>query len=267
MSAPRPAATVLVLRDGAGVPEVLLMQRARSVGFFPDAWVFPGGRVEERDRAIPVDGEGDPELRPFLAAAARECLEEAGIWLGVGGARDLRRRLAEGDGRVEPEELRVDGGGLALWAWWITPPEEPRRYDTRFVLARLPEGAEEASPDGGEAVRLAWFAPTAALRAHERGELPLAPPTWCSLFDLAAFSTVEQIFDRCRSEGRPRPLEPRLVGGALGEAMTCVLLPGDEEHPDPQARFPFSRLCRQGARWVPQARFRCGPGERRAAPR
>lgn len=267
MSAPRPAATVLVLRDGARGPEVLLMQRARSVGFFPDAWVFPGGRVEERDCAIPVDGEGDLELRPFLAAAARECLEEAGVWLGVGHARDLRRRLAARDGGVAPAELRVDGRALALWAWWITPPEEPRRYDTRFVLARLPEGAEEASPDGGEAVRLAWFAPTAALRAHERGELPLAPPTWCSLFELAAFSTVEQVFERCRSLGQPRPIEPRLRGEGLDGAMACVLLPGDEDHPDAEARFPFSRLVRRDGRWVPQARFRSGPGGTRAVPR
>src|ERR1700675_3175323 len=107
MTAPRPAATVVVLRDSASGPEVLMVRRTRGASFMADAYVFPGGRVE------PSDGEGEAA---FPVAAARELREEAAI--------------------------TIDSSALVFFAHWITPSAEPKRFDARFFVAALPPGQE-----------------------------------------------------------------------------------------------------------------------------
>ena len=216
----RPAATVILLRDGADGPEVWLMERSRSVGFMPSAWVFPGGRVDPADEATPVLG-GDLERVPrvFWAAALREMAEEAGVALRDGEAWDLR--------------------GVNVWAHWITPEVEPRRYDTWFFVAKLPEGAD-AVVDGEEATRGGWFRPVEAMARSERGELPVAPPTLRTLMELAPYDSVEAVLAARR---HTPPIMPRFVQD--GE-QTFVLLPGDPEHPsaeqvEPPWRYEFSR--------------------------
>jgi 8-oxo-dGTP pyrophosphatase MutT (NUDIX family) len=128
---PRPAATLLLLRDGAGGLEVLMIERHRDA-FFPGALVFPGGTVDEADRR-----PGDPPDLPFRRAAIRETFEEVGITVA---APDL----------------------LVPFARWITPERSPRRWDTYFFLARAPEGQTHRH-DGHEAVDAFWTAPQAVL--------------------------------------------------------------------------------------------------------
>src|SRR5688572_1741762 len=102
-SAPRPAATVILLRDGDAGLEVFMVQRNRRSGFLPNAWVFPGGRVDAEDALhghpgvrgrLAIPGMTDAEAAAVGVAAARETLEEAGIWLGQGAA-DREQALAE----------------------------------------------------------------------------------------------------------------------------------------------------------------------------
>ena len=45
----RPAATVLLLRDGAHGLEVLMTRRATTASFAPGAYVFPGGGIDAAD--------------------------------------------------------------------------------------------------------------------------------------------------------------------------------------------------------------------------
>src|SRR4051794_18517700 len=64
---PRLAATVILFRDRPKGAEVLLLRRNRGASFMSDAFVFPGGKIDE--------GETPEE------AAARELFEEAGVLL------------------------------------------------------------------------------------------------------------------------------------------------------------------------------------------
>lgn len=111
---PRPAATAILLRDGGGAPEVLLLRRTRSAGFVPGAYVFPGGRVDPSDGAEELGsrlagGPGEtwahrlgtaPETASreggtgkatdfpafaHLVAALRETFEETGVLVGRSG--------------------------------------------------------------------------------------------------------------------------------------------------------------------------------------
>lgn len=207
----RPAATLLLLRDGPDGPETWLMERSRGVAFMAAAWVFPGGRVDAEDEAA---GAALGPLGAFRAAAIRELAEEAGV------------------------KLPLDAE-LTLWAHWITPEIEPRRYDTWFFATMLPEG-QEAVVDGSEGVAGAWLRPVDALARYEAGTLALAPPTLRTLAELLPYSTVAEALAAPR---RTPPICPRF---AMEDADTAwVLLPGDPDFPsdepvDPPTRFRFA---------------------------
>jgi len=185
---PRQAATVIVLRGGDEALEVLLVRRTSRARFMGGVWVFPGGAVDA------VEGEGDDAQR---AAALRELREEAGIVID-------------------------DPGELVRFSRWITPAEVSIRFDTHFFLAAMPEG-QEPRIDGEEVVAFAWFAPHAALAAHEEGTLEMVFPTIKHLEQLSDFATVEALFDHAR--GRVvGPVQPRVI--SEGEHARIVL-PGE----------------------------------------
>lgn len=219
----RPAATIVLLREGPEGPEVWLMERARTVGFMASAWVFPGGRVDVADAEAPATG-GDLERVPraFWAAAARELEEEAGVSLRAEGGWSF--------------------GGMRVWSHWLTPEVEPRRYDTWFFVAELPEG-QVAVADGQEAAQGGWFRPRAAMEASARGELPLAPPTLRTLAELVGFPTVASVL---AAERHSPPIMPRFLNE--GETL-YVLLPGDPEHPSTDRVEPPWRYAFSAGRW------------------
>lgn len=219
----RPAATVILLRDGAEAPEVWLMERNRSVGFMASAWVFPGGRVDPGDD-LPVSlPEHDGAIpAAFWVAAARELHEEAGVDLGRAG---------------------TGINGLRPWSHWITPEIEPRRYDTWFFTARLPAGQAPVH-DGGEAVAGSWFTAAEAVRRAGQGELPVAPPTLRTLFELAPYRDVASILSARR---RLVPVCPVFQTDAAG--VLHVLLPGDPDHPSPDRVDPPYRYAFEAGRW------------------
>jgi 8-oxo-dGTP pyrophosphatase MutT (NUDIX family) len=189
-TAPRQAATVIVLRGGSRRVEVLMVRRTPKARFMGGAWVFPGGAVDAHE------GEGDASHR---AAAIREVEEEAGI------------RLPGPD-------------ALVPFARWITPPEVSVRFDTYFFLARAPEG-QEAEPDGQETVDARWFEPARALEGGEAGDLLLVFPTIKNLERLARFSTTDELLEWA-SHHEVKPVEPRVVG--TGEAARIVLDDDDD---------------------------------------
>ena len=211
---PLPAATIILCRpNAAGTFDVLLVKRHGKSGFMAGAHVFPGGRVDDGDydatdvpddraRAL-LDGMDARTARGFVHAALRETMEEAGI-------------------RVTARELKP-------WSWWITPAEEPKRFDTRFFICEV-GSRTEVKIDDHEAVAFAWLSPKGALEAYERGEVVLAPPTLCTLEDLAPFSSVD---DAVMSVRRPlRAVCPRMVTpeGATGLTGLVLALPGDPLH-------------------------------------
>ena len=163
-AATRLAATVLLLRDD---PLRVLMVERPSRGTFPSVMVFPGGSVDAAD-GDPDDGT-DIAIR---AAALRETAEETGIGLD-------------------------DPAALVPLAHWVTPPSEPRRFDTYFFVARAPEPAE-ARVDGIELVSAEWIEPVQALRRHEARAWRMLPPTALNLHRVAEQETVEAVLAAAR---------------------------------------------------------------------
>jgi 8-oxo-dGTP pyrophosphatase MutT (NUDIX family) len=246
--APRPAATVIVLRaQASGAAEVLLLRRAQSASFFPHAWVFPGGRVEDEDALLPVIGGGRLAAPPWRApavAALRECFEESGVWLGAGAPGPaLRARLNARQGSLlEGDGLVADLDRLRPWAWWITPPEEPKRFDTRFFVAVVSSDAVAAA-DAAETVDHRWLRPAEALA--DRG-VGLAPPTFRTLEELAALDTVAAIWAAAADRPTP-PIQPRLDRGEDGVIIT---LPGHPSLPAAEPAPGPKRICWRIDRWV-----------------
>ena len=232
---PRAAASVLVLRPAPAGPEVLLVRRSVKSGFFPLAWVFPGGRVEDGDRAAP----GGP-LAASAVAAARETLEEADLWLGEAEQAAEARAACGEPARWAAFAAAQPHLPLYPWAWWITPPEEPRRFDTRFFLAVVGPAAS-ARPDAVETTAAQWMRPADALRS----EVSLAPPTWVLLDELAQLLPHTPLHALGPREAPP--VRPRLRAAAEGIE---ILLPGHPENPvSPAFPGPSSRLVPDGPRW------------------
>jgi 8-oxo-dGTP pyrophosphatase MutT (NUDIX family) len=243
----RRAATVMLLRDGPAGMEVLLLQRHGRSAFMPHMWVFPGGRVDDADHGAPTRG-GEALLRLgwepagcFAAgvAAVRETFEESGVWLGD-GAPDPALRSRPGD--LLALGLSVDLDRLLPWARWITPHGEGRRFDTAFLVAVT--SATEASHDEQETVGSRWIRPADALAAGFVA-LPLAPPTFWALHELAALGTLPAVLGAARDL---RPVQP--VRGVYNDRLT-MFLPGDPGHPEPARPGLPQRLVLGDQQWEP----------------
>jgi Zn-dependent protease/8-oxo-dGTP pyrophosphatase MutT (NUDIX family) len=233
----RPAATIVLVRQGGKGPEVLLMRRHRSSGFVPGAWVFPGGLVDpadsgpalyERIRGLPRPPVPDAS---FWSAALRELYEETGVLLArtdgdawvADASRDrrmdrLRHSLMDGSSTLvdvlEALDATLDASGAVHIAHWITPVVEPRRYDTHFFAAALPDG-REATPDPREMTASEWLTPADALARFEEGSLPMVFPTVKTLESMRGYGSVEHLLDALRHRPVP-PTLPRLVRTANG---------------------------------------------------
>jgi 8-oxo-dGTP pyrophosphatase MutT (NUDIX family) len=153
-----------------------------------------------------------------VAAAIREAFEETGILLAEAGCADpgaldvARRALLSGVVGLREiavnQNLRLDACSVIYLAHWITPEPEPRRYDTRFFLARVPEGAV-CDAHQAELVDSEWMAPAEAVSRFERGELRLLPPTVHTLRRLVPFASVGAMLAALRDAPVPRIL-PRM---------------------------------------------------------
>jgi 8-oxo-dGTP pyrophosphatase MutT (NUDIX family) len=221
----------------------------------------------------------DPMARPALVAAVRELFEEAGVLLARHGddaasAPAATARAATVDGLLGPDAAPalaaarsvVHGGSAALLdvcrrsGWrlaldrllplcrWVTPPIEPRRFDTRFFLAIAPPG-QTAAADGVEAVAGTWVGPADAIAAHHDGAITLWPPTLRTLEDLAPCPTAEVALAWARATPF-RVVAPRVhVEGG----RRYLLLPGDALAPvraERDALPPPTRFVEVKGRWV-----------------
>ncbi len=244
----RPAATLILLRDTPQGPEVFMQRRSPGAAFLGGAYVFPGGALEAAD-ADPqvlqrVTGLTDAEASARLAlpagalaywvAAARECFEEAGILLAhdEAGAPAAPERVAALAPQREAlnrgalafvdllgeHRLRLPADELVYFDHWITPPVRPRRFDTRFFVARAPQG-QEGSHDDGEAVHSVWLRPAEALERGERSEMDIAFATRFMLRELARFATVDEAIAHARAKGPIESNRPVVAQGAAGQRI------------------------------------------------
>jgi len=208
----RDAATVVLLRDGTAGVDVWLLTRVDQMVFAAGTTVFPGGRVDAADSELPWSGRPPDGLalrlgcdalvaRALVGAAVRETFEEAGVLLTdpPSGVLDVGTLAADVEaGRIRfgdllrDRGLSVAPGLLHPWTRWITPVGEVRRYDTRFFVAALPDGATPADLTS-ESSTAGWFPARAALAEGERGERILMPPTRAVLQSVSAYPTVSAV--------------------------------------------------------------------------
>ncbi len=249
------AASVLLLRraeTGDDPFEIYMLRRPDLARFAPGAYIFPGGVLDARDRAVasevldPASGPAIAELHrrmadkerfavrdgataaALLVCAVRELFEEAGVLLARGADGDyldlgnqrhwaaLREEvLAE---RLDfadllaEEQAQVLPDDLVYFSHWITPEGLPIRFDTHFFLAELPE-SQDASHYPGETAGGLWLAPAEGLRRHARGEFRMFPVQRAHLERLAGFESLDELFAFGRAKRVPAVLP---VMGAEG---------------------------------------------------
>src|SRR5688500_9026338 len=213
---PRPAATLILLREGM---EVLMLQRTQSAAFLGGAYVFPGGSLDPQDadprRVVGLTAaQADARLRldagaiAYYVAALRECFEAAGILLAhdkngrrVSPARaesPLKYRNQPFREMLEAEDLYLPAGELAYFGHWVTAPGRSRRFTTRFFVALAPEG-QRGSDDAHETVHDVWITPREALERGARGEIQLVDATQTALQDLSRFSDPRAAYEHARN--------------------------------------------------------------------
>ena len=189
----RPSVSVL-LTPHSESSQVLLVRRSPRLAFLGGYWAFPGGVLEPEDKKAPILNlaADHSHLAPFLAAAAREVLEETGIWLAgeppeAKRLRDYRSALLANELSL-PEILRdadriLDARDFAPLIRLETPNFSPRRYDTWFVMAPLPSGCPfDIWP--GELVEGFITGAGEALQRWRQGDLPIVPPVLFLLQEL-----------------------------------------------------------------------------------
>lgn len=255
---PRPAATVLLVRDHAELAtghrplQVFLQRRVAGMAFAGGMTVFPGGGVDATDVPDPGSWRGpDPtwwaerlDHPPALAgalvqAAVRETFEECGVLLA--GPRSGEpttldpQRLAEARadlvahrrtlGRLLADlglVLRADL--LRPWARWITPEAQPRRYDTAFFVAVLPPG-QQADAHTTEAVEATWWHPGEALAHWARGDIQLMTPTLRNLQELAEHPDSAAVLGTA-DRRKIRTVTPRMI---RRDGRAVIVLPDDPD--------------------------------------
>jgi 8-oxo-dGTP pyrophosphatase MutT (NUDIX family) len=253
----RHAATVILLRDTATGPEVYVLRRQVTMAFASGQYVFPGGSVDPRDESIDIEWIGpepaywakvftasEPLARALVCAAIRETFEESGVLLAGPDAHTVVADTSGPDWEADrvaliERELSfaefLSRRGLVLradlvvpWAHWITPEFEPRRFDTRFLVAALPAG-QVTREFGEEADQVEWVRPAAAIERFKAGEMAIMPPTLISLAEVDAYPTVAAAM--AASAGREIvPIQPHVM--AKGDDMFLVL-PGDPNYRPP----------------------------------
>jgi 8-oxo-dGTP pyrophosphatase MutT (NUDIX family) len=248
---PKVAATVLLVRDGDAGVEVFMLRRRTSMAFAGGMYAFPGGGVDPRDAGHDVPWAGPDaaawaaalgappdQARALVCAAVRETFEECGVLLagedaasvcGVDGAdweadrRALIAREAAMSDVLTRRGLVLRSDLLRAWAHWTTPVHEPRRFDTRFFLAVMPDG-QAARHVGGESDESGWWPAATVVDRFERGEIAMLPPTIVTVEELAAAGGTDELW---RAARQIREVMPRLTRRG-DEVVMVAELP---EHP------------------------------------
>lgn len=232
-----------------GLPEVFMVRRSPRSRFAADAYVFPGGAVDQADCSSPhapqltpaeayrrlTERGSDPPATPdlglgFYIAAIRELYEEAGILLARhAGATDgpldaaICTLLAELRSDVQASSrdfsvmlqdlgLELAPEGLIYFSHWITPESSPIRFDTRFFMMEdRPEQA--ASHCGVETIDGLWTTPSALLRRAEAGDVTLVSVTAEHLRVLAQVPSVSALLEYARTRKIRTVLGMRTAAG------------------------------------------------------
>ena len=223
---PRPAATVVLLRNGKKGLETLLLKRNKNLLFAGGFWVFPGGAIDDGE----VDACAGDMDAAAKTAAAREAEEEAGVC--------------------------PDLDSLVQISHWTTPEAEPKRFYTWFFAAPCPDNVK-VKIDGCEIHDAQWISITQALQRHEAGELGLFPPTYITLLRLKAFSSVNEALTALAGE-QPPSVQPVFT---FLDDQVVVMLEGDAGYDSADAALegPRHRVRLKDSRWHYEYENACVP--------
>ena len=175
-----PSASVIIMRDIAGLLEVLLVKRNSKIVFHGGAWVFPGGKVDPEDHALEPDG---CEIDVARRAAVREVNEEAG--------------------------LVMDPADLCEFSHWTTPENQPKRFAAWFFVGIVASNSEVVV-DGSEIVDHRWVGVDEALVQRQSGEIILPPPAYVSLLKIRAFTDGNAVLRHVAQNG-PQLFAPKVL--------------------------------------------------------
>jgi 8-oxo-dGTP pyrophosphatase MutT (NUDIX family) len=216
----REAATVALLRDEPDGLEVFMLKRSSAAVFSPSAHVFPGGALDDGDRAdamtqwcSPFEPVDDAVPLAYYVAAIREAFEEAGLLLAYDASGDLvaldepdiverfalhRKAMHAGEVSIATvcsvEGLTLAVDALVPFGHWITPKGAPRRFDTRFFATRAP-ARQHATPDEVETTEGRWTRPRDVLTANDDGAVELILPTRRSLERIGRYPLVDDALE------------------------------------------------------------------------
>ena len=258
-SRPRPAATVVIIRNGAVKPEILMVRR-HSRAVFASHYVFPGGVVDPCDSSVHHRSTGLSDVHAnvllglqdggldFYSAAIREAFEETSVllarsvddeWAFSATSVDrndvdsYRKRLNSGNlswpDFLEQYELRPAYDSLHYISYWVTPTVQKKRFSTRFFLAVIPDG-QSAMHDDGELTDSRWMSADNVLELGKRGDMKLMYPTFSTLSDIAGFETVDEVVRWAQLRGRSG--EARLLPAFVEvDGEDTVVMPGSSHYP------------------------------------
>ena len=273
---PLDSASVVLLRDSSHGLQVLLLKRHQASNVLGGAYVFPGGKLDTADQHSSLlqclsqnvvtlhQRLCEPELSPpqaagLFVAAVREAFEECRIFLGQGpdrtaGLHALKNALDQGlswSAAIQSLSLQLDTHDLVPWTRWITPRQASvtsKRFDTRFFIARVPEG-QTAEHDNHETTEAWWTTPREALVRYWEHQIELAPPQIMGLVQLARHADTASAL--AEAHRRPPPIiEPEPFDQ---DGIRTICYPGDPQHSVRQRAFPGpTRLMFKNKRFEPE---------------
>jgi 8-oxo-dGTP pyrophosphatase MutT (NUDIX family) len=222
-----PAATLILMRpaEGAGPPEILMLERAETMAFAAGALVFPGGRIDPDDLATAARFPDLPDAAARVAAI-RETIEETGVAPAIRPEPDaaaLREAMASGRpfaALLDEMGLSLVPGALTPFARWCPNFREARRFDTLFYLAEAPADDMPHSADETESVHTFWASAGDVLAAIAAGRAKAIFPTRRNLERLAGFASL----DEARADAARHPVEriTPWVEERGGERFVCI---------------------------------------------
>jgi 8-oxo-dGTP pyrophosphatase MutT (NUDIX family) len=245
----RPSSTVVLARAGVSDPEIFMVRRHERSSF-GSAHAFPGGVVDPEDAQVHEFCEGLSSAEAnsrlgvpdggldYYSSAVRELFEESGVLLADLSSLDenltaIRDALNDGSLNwaefVTRNELPLYCGELNYISHWVTPPGEPKRYSTRFFLAKTPEG-QDAEHCGGELTESCWATATDVLAAERRGDVKLIFPTLKTLESLARHRSLDSLLEWAKSsvEWGITSMIPLVIER---DGKSEIVLPGDKDYP------------------------------------
>lgn len=250
----RPSASVVMLRDSSQGPEWLMVKR-RAGDVFGESYAFPGGVLDADESASHEYSDGrtaaeanlllsTPDGLSYYSAAIRELFEETGILLVcsrnseplacIDKLQESRQQVDSGklawSSFLEEHDLKMACHLLHYFAHWETPLDLPKRWSTRFFLARMP-AEQRASHDGNELTDMRWMSAAQILSAERSGKMKLPYPTMRILLAMERFPTVQDMLTWADQKAN-RCIEKILPVKTVHEGESKIVIKGDPGFPD-----------------------------------